>query len=118
MPRGDGTGPAGMGPMTGRRAGFCTGFETPGFANPAAGYGAGRGHGRGGGGRGRGWGWRHGYHATGQPGWTRGRWWAGASTSAPSREDEQGFLEERTRALQEELEQIRKRLEELSPESS
>jgi hypothetical protein len=31
MPWGDGTGPAGLGPMTGRKAGFCAGFRTPGF---------------------------------------------------------------------------------------
>ncbi|MBN1835246.1 MAG: DUF5320 family protein [Spirochaetales bacterium] len=34
MPRGDGTGPAGMGPMTGRAAGFCAGYGVPGFMNP------------------------------------------------------------------------------------
>jgi len=34
MPFGDGTGPRGLGPMTGRRAGFCAGFGVPGFANP------------------------------------------------------------------------------------
>lgn len=34
MPFGDGTGPAGLGSMTGRAAGFCTGFGRPGFANP------------------------------------------------------------------------------------
>jgi len=34
MPFGDGTGPRGLGPMTGRRAGYCTGFSQPGFANP------------------------------------------------------------------------------------
>lgn len=33
MPRGDGTGPMGMGPMTGRGAGFCAGYATPGYAN-------------------------------------------------------------------------------------
>ena len=33
MPRGDGTGPAGMGPMTGRAAGFCAGFPVPGYMN-------------------------------------------------------------------------------------
>lgn len=33
MPRGDGTGPRGFGPMTGRATGFCTGFGAPGFAN-------------------------------------------------------------------------------------
>jgi len=34
MPRGDGTGPAGMGPMTGRAAGYCAGYPVPGYANP------------------------------------------------------------------------------------
>ena len=33
MPRGDGTGPRGFGPMTGRAAGYCAGYSTPGFAN-------------------------------------------------------------------------------------
>ena len=32
MPRGDGTGPMGEGPMTGRGAGFCSGFAVPGVA--------------------------------------------------------------------------------------
>jgi len=40
MPRGDRTGPTGMGPMTGRAAGFCAGYPAPGFMNPvgARGY--------------------------------------------------------------------------------
>lgn len=44
MPRGDGTGPAGMGPMTGRGAGFCAGFRVPGFLDspPGRGFGPGR----------------------------------------------------------------------------
>ena len=79
MPFGDRTGPMGLGPMTGRGAGFCAGFGRPGFASPMAGYtypygyahlapvwsrwgrGFGRGRGRG---FGRGW-WRmgaYGYH--------------------------------------------------------
>jgi len=33
MPFGDGTGPAGMGPMTGRAAGFCAGYSVPGYMN-------------------------------------------------------------------------------------
>jgi len=45
MPLGDGTGPAGLGPMTGRAAGYCAGFPMPGYINPAVGragfYGAG-----------------------------------------------------------------------------
>ena len=34
MPFGDGTGPRGMGPMSGRGAGYCAGFGRPGFTNP------------------------------------------------------------------------------------
>ncbi len=58
MPRGDGTGPMGMGPMTGRGAGYCAGYAAPGYANPVGfgrrlaggrglGFGLGRGLGRG-----------------------------------------------------------------------
>jgi len=36
MPFGDGTGPAGLGPMTGRAAGFCAGYPVPGYMNPVA----------------------------------------------------------------------------------
>ena len=32
MPRGDGTGPMGMGPMTGRGMGYCTGYSSSRFA--------------------------------------------------------------------------------------
>ncbi len=57
MPRGDRTGPEGMGPMTGRAAGYCAGYDVPGYASPVRGMGMGRG--RGGGRRGGGWrGWR------------------------------------------------------------
>jgi hypothetical protein len=37
MPFGDGTGPVGLGPMTGRAAGFCAGYPVPGHMNPAMG---------------------------------------------------------------------------------
>jgi hypothetical protein len=47
MPKGDGTGPAGMGSMTGRRAGFCAGFRIPGYINSCLGRGLGFGLGRG-----------------------------------------------------------------------
>ncbi|MBN1863538.1 MAG: DUF5320 domain-containing protein [Victivallales bacterium] len=43
MPGGDRTGPAGMGPMTGRAAGYCAGYPTPGFMNPISGFGFRRG---------------------------------------------------------------------------
>ena len=34
MPRGDRTGPFGLGARTGRKAGFCAGWNVPGFLNP------------------------------------------------------------------------------------
>lgn len=34
MPRGDRTGPLGLGPRTGRSMGYCSGFRVPGFTNP------------------------------------------------------------------------------------
>jgi hypothetical protein len=48
-------------------AGYCAGFESPGYVNRGPGFGFGRGWGRGGGGRG----WRHRFHATGLTGWQR-----------------------------------------------
>jgi hypothetical protein len=69
MPAGDRTGPMGLGPMTGRGAGWCAGYAMPGY--PAAGwtgcYG-GRPLGRG---PGRGFRWRNWFYATGVPGWQR-----------------------------------------------
>jgi hypothetical protein len=71
MPFGDGTGPAGMGPMTGRGAGFCAGYPAPGYTNPFVGrarwprWGAGWFAG------GRGRGFRNMYYATGLTGWQR-----------------------------------------------
>lgn len=37
MPAGNGTGPMGLGPMTGRAAGYCAGFGRPGFTTPQPG---------------------------------------------------------------------------------
>lgn len=58
MPRGDGTGPMGMGPMTGRAMGYCAGYAAPRYAN--SGFGMGRGRG-----------FRRMYDMTGLPGWAR-----------------------------------------------
>ncbi len=59
MARRDRTGPMGMGPMTGRRAGYCAGDTAPGYANPGPGRGFGMGYGGGFGWCGGGRGWRH-----------------------------------------------------------
>ena len=45
MPRGNRTGPMGMGPQTGRGMGFCSGNANPGYAWPGPGLGFGRGMG-------------------------------------------------------------------------
>src|SRR4030042_4634032 len=73
MPRGDGTGPMGMGARTGRSVGYCAGSEMPGYANPAPGRGFGMGFGRGSGAGGRGSGgggrgWRKVFFGTAPPG--------------------------------------------------
>ena len=69
MPGGDRTGPMGMGPRTGRGAGYCGGAGVPGFISRIGGAFLGQGRGRGGrgGGRGR----RNMFYATGLTGWQR-----------------------------------------------
>ena len=53
MPRGDGTGPFGNGPRSGRGQGFCAGSNRAGIASAGQGRGMGRGLGLGGGRNGR-----------------------------------------------------------------
>lgn len=57
MPWGDGTGPWGLGPMTGRGFGYCAGYPHPGFVVPFPRGGRWFWWGRGFWGRGRGWRW-------------------------------------------------------------
>lgn len=122
MPRGDRTGPMGMGSMSGRAAGYCAGVGMPGFANPAfgRGYGMGFGRGRGAGNRGfgAGRGWRHWYYASGLPGWMRfGGYATSAGYPAPyaksDPELEKQALKNQAEALQSELDFIKKRLAEV-----
>ena len=47
MPRGDKTGPTGLGSKTGRAAGYCAGFSVPGYMNPTYVYERGLGRRRG-----------------------------------------------------------------------
>jgi len=127
MPAGDRTGPSGMGPMTGRGAGYCGGYDAPGYASPVPGRGFGMGWGRGwgggwgrGGGRGGGWGWRNMYYATGVPGWARGgyapAWGAppagayGPYTTPPTRQQEADALKAQAEWLKEQLDAISQRI--------
>lgn len=119
MPFGDGTGPMGMGPMTGRGMGYCAGFPTPGYMNP--------GFGRGwfGFGRGRGRGWRHWYYATGMPGWMRAGYGLPAygmgvppvyppyPPQAPTPEAEVAMLKNQAEFFKKQLDEIQRRIDEL-----
>jgi len=114
MPAGDGTGPLGMGPMSGRGMGFCGGYATPGWAYPGPGR---RFFGRGGRGGGGGYGWRHQYYATRSP--TVPRWARGGISPAyapPSREQEIETLKGEAEWLREQLDAINRRMDQLSQE--
>ena len=124
MPRGDGTGPAGLGSMTGRAAGYCAGYSVPGYMNPAFGRGGflGRGFGRGG----RGRGFRHMYWATGLPGWARYNmdypaWGGGINPNIPypygppaiTPEQESEALKNQAKLMQDNLNALNERIQEL-----
>ena len=133
MPGGDRTGPAGMGPMTGRAAGFCAGYPVTGYMNPVGG--------RGYWGRGSGWGRRNWYYATGLPGWARAGYglpvWGGgvrpyayggavnpyAYAGAPfapaiTPQQELDALKGQAEYLEDSLEGIKKRIEEIESQKS
>lgn len=126
MPGGDRTGPFGSGPMTGRGAGYCAGYQMPGYMNPIpgrGGFGFGRGFGRGRGwfGRGGGRGWRHGYYATGMPGWAPAGYGMVPYGPAPYAypypdmqelppKEEMSMLKEQAEALQGQLKDIQDRM--------
>lgn len=108
MPGFDGTGPMGMGPMTGGGRGLCV--------MPVAGirprFGGRRFFGRGGG-----RGWRHWYYATGLPGWARAGFNYPASGMGympdTSAQEEAQMLKEEAESLKEDLGVIQQRLEAL-----
>ncbi len=120
MPRGDGTGPAGQGPMTGRAAGYCAGNSAPGYANPLPRMGMGLGRGRGFGrglGVGRGFGWRRMAFAQVAP---VDNVVPVYPAQQPTKEQEKQYLENEVKAieveensLKQELETVKKRLNEL-----
>ena len=96
MPGGDGSGPMGMGPMTGRAAGYCAGN-----AMPTRGRGPGRGFGLG-----------------FRGGWRRSDGYGMPYVAAPTPEQEVGSLEAQAQSLASSLESIKRRIEELKPSRS
>lgn len=118
MPGGDRTGPAGMGAMTGRRAGFCSG-GMPGYASSRFGYYRGQCTMNGGYGCGR-RGRRNMFYATGLPGWMRygvgstpERYPVGYAPPDPAMEKQ--VLVNQVRELKQQLDMIQKRLAEMEP---
>jgi len=102
----------GLGPMTGRAAGYCAGYNVPGFLNRPFGGGGGRG----------GHGWRNRYYATGIPGWARGDWWsgpwaAGVQPAAPSPEQALAALKAQAQYYGEALADIERRIASLEKEA-
>jgi len=99
MPRGDETGPIGMGPMTGKGMGCCAGYAVPGHANRGFGMG-------------RGWGFRR-MHMAGLPGWARCAPDGCASFIHQGTVPEAGekkVLENHADFLEEQLKKVRERL--------
>jgi hypothetical protein len=103
-------GPMGMGPMSGRTAGYCAGSDRPGFASPWVGRGRGWGFGRGGGGRGHGFGGgRRGFRWAGPAYWTP---WDTAGGPVPDPGLERQVLKSQADVLRAQLQAIESRLAE------
>lgn len=104
MPRGNGSGPNGNGSMTGRRLGYCAGYDLPGFAKRDMG-----------GGRRNGWNGRYGAGNRGN----RHRRWATGYYNNDYYEEfqnstaELNMLKNRSKLLKDEIDDIEIRIEEL-----
>jgi hypothetical protein len=122
MPLGDRTGPAGLGPMTGRAAGFCAGYPMPGYMNPVRGRGFRPFGGTGWFGRGRGF--RNWYWATGLTGWQRGAMGlpgaydfpAPAPPYEPTAEQELSALRNQVKFMEDSMKAAQERIQELERE--
>ena len=118
MPGGNRTGPMGVGPMTGRGAGYCAGYGVPGYMWGPGYMGRSLGLDWGGGG-GRGWRWRHWATATGLPRWARfgaPAWRYGPYPEPVTQEQEVESLKAQAEWLKKELDAVNRCLDELTQE--
>jgi hypothetical protein len=103
MPGRNRTGPEGMGPMTGRGLGYCSGYSIPGGVNPTVG---------------RGYDLGFGYRGGGGP--YRGRQWFGYGYGTPfmglTRKQEREILQEQAAYLEDALKDIKQRIGEIEKE--
>lgn len=102
MPGGDRSGPTGMGAMTGRGTGFCTGVRQMRCGDMMLWGGMSMGGRRG---------WRNRFWATGLPGWTQADAGGGFNRWAPP--PDKTILDQRVRDLKAELAAIQRRLDQL-----
>lgn len=103
MPFGDGTGPQGQGPMSGRGLGRCSGSNSPGYTQQKPGCGRGRG-------------FRNWFQSTGLFGWQRAKrnmpaW--GRTQTENSPEQEKQALKTELENLHNQAERIEQRLQDL-----
>ena len=116
MPRGDKTGPDGLGPRSGRGLGYCSGYDSPGYTKgvPRGGRGYGRGYGRGFG-RGLGWGRGRRYHLDPDELYypNRNPVYPTEPNVEMNREEEKHYLENMVHSLENELKNIKNRLKEI-----
>ncbi|MDP8212494.1 MAG: DUF5320 domain-containing protein [Candidatus Zapsychrus exili] len=106
MPGGDRTGPIGMGSITGRRAGYCSGFSAAGYSNILSGRSVARGSGSRGFRRGIGCG--------------MGFRWINSNIYSPtlSSQEETKLLKTQSSSMQNEIKIINARIKELEPNDS
>jgi hypothetical protein len=97
MPRGDRTGPNGMGPTTGRAAGFCAGYDAAGWVSAPELRGRGRRIGRG---------FAHGRGFAGGQGFGGG--WCGTPAAPQNRK---ALLQSEVAALENRLEYLRREID-------
>jgi len=108
MPGGDRTGPMGMGPMTGRAAGYCAGYADP---VPGRGFGMGWG---------RSWRWPNWYYAAGLPARARfgyaPAWGYGPYAAPPTQEQLVQSLKTEAEWLKDQLDAVNQHIAELEKE--
>lgn len=93
----------GVGPLTGRAAGYCGGSPTPGNINSAGGRGAGMGFRRG---------WRNRLCATAALGWMQGGGWGGVMPLGRAPEQDLADLKQQAEYLDQSLADVRARIQE------
>ncbi len=108
MPNGDGMGPFGEDPQSGRGLGYCAGNEQPGFASSHPAQRSGFGIGRRGRGRGRG--------RRADEGNVPGRGRRRAFAQPMSKDQEAGFLKAQAEELKKALQEIQTRIDRLDAE--